>query len=157
VCKLCGAPALVHIRPDASDERTVHHFCLRCADLNAAADEWDAADRRLNRAAVCALAGLIVLVISVGADFFAFGRADGFGWKQMTGVFCGAAFFLTGTLLRASTLILVGLIMGGVTLLADWLAFGSSPGFGWHQILGTLLGVFLLVGGCRVRRMSLGR
>ena len=109
-------------------------------------------DRKRTRAALLIVVGLIILVISIGADFFAFGHAEGFGWKQMTGVFCGAALVLIGAIAQAHTVAVTGFIMAGITLLADYLGFGSSPGFGWHQMLGSLLGVFLLLLGIRVGR-----
>jgi di/tricarboxylate transporter len=104
-------------------------------------------DRKRNRAALLAILGLIILVLSIGADFFAFGRAEGFGWKQMSGVLCGAVLVLIGAVVRTQTVALAGLILGGLSLLADWLRFGKSPGFGGEQTLGTLLGVILLLVG----------
>ena len=154
VCERCGAVAIVHIRPNAADAETVYHFCLTCAD--AVAGDYSRDDlpdqHRRNRAALFVLVGLIVLVLSVGADFFHFGQAEGFGWKQMTGLFCGIALVVLGSIIRSQTVALTGLIMGGLTLLADWLGFGSSPGIGWQQMAGILLGTVLVLAGLYVTR-----
>jgi uncharacterized membrane protein len=152
-CERCGAAAIVHIRPDASDAQTVYHFCLACADTEVVVPSSARGlpyDRRRNHAALLILVGLIILVLSIGADFFAFGQAEGFGWKQMTGVFCGVALLVLGAITRTQMVVVTGLIMGGLTLLADQLSFGSSPGFGWHQMLGTLLGGVLVLAGLSV-------
>lgn len=143
-CELCGAPAIVHVRPSAADE-TMLHFCISCADQRGSSADQDAKARGINPAALYGLAGLTTIVLSTGADVFAFGRADGFGWKQMAGVVCGAALTLTGALLRTRTILLAGVIMAGLTLVADWVGLGASPGFGWRQGLGCVLGALLLL------------
>lgn len=152
-CERCGAPAIVHIRLDASDPDTVHHLCLNCADAETAEPYHDGQrDPRLVIGALLVVVGLMVLIISVGADFFAFGRGTGFGWKQMAGVVCGAVLLFVGTILRAESVAVVGLIMAGITFLADYLGFGSTPGFGGQQLVGTILGAALTLAGLAIAR-----
>jgi len=101
----------------------------------------------VNFSAVILCAGLIVLVLSLSADMLAFGKSEGFGWQQQTGLAIGASIFLIGAIVRVATLALIGLIAVVLALLADWLAFGSGSGFGAQQVAGVLLGTAILLVG----------
>jgi len=147
VCENCGARAIVHVRYDPGDETSVRHLCLTCADAEAASPAQTARNRPLDRAAILVVVGLLILVISVGADFLAFGSAEEFGWKQMAGVALGVFLLVIGAVIRVLTLMVIGFITGTITLLADWLGFGSAEGFGGQQITGVLLGIAMLVAG----------
>jgi hypothetical protein len=128
----------------------VRHLCLRCADVEE--NVVPPRERRLNVPILVTTVGLLVLVISVFADPLGFGSSEGFGWQQSTGVALAVILALTGAIMLIPTLLVVGLITGGVTLLADWLRFGSAEGFGWQQILGSALGVLLIAIGLLVAR-----
>jgi uncharacterized membrane protein len=54
---------------------------------------------------------------------------------------------LTAALIRVPTLMVIGLLTGSLTILADMFRFGQEQGFGWHQMLGTILGITLLAAG----------
>jgi len=152
LCEKCRAPANVHIRNDRAVVGTVRHLCMRCV-----AEQQDALtsrpDRPLNHCAVLISIGLFVLVISTLADVLKFGRYEGFGWKQLTGVGVAGVLVLTGAVVRVPTVLVIGLITGALAVLADWSAFGSSPGFGWQQTSASLAGGALiaigLIGACR--------
>lgn len=142
-CELCGAPAIVHITHEDHQGVLVRHLCLSCADgEQRALHTWN---RGVDRAAVLAVMGVLVLIISIFADRLGFGRSPGFDWKQEAGVVLAALLLLTGALIRVPTLSVCGLLAGGVTILADRIGFGDSPGFGWQQVAGSVLGVVLLV------------
>lgn len=108
--------------------------------------------RGLNAAAIILAAGLYLASLSLFADVLGFGGSEGFGWQQGAGVVLGGVLLLTGTLLRVPTLLAIGLATGALTLLADWLAFGDSEGFGGHQVLGTFAGVALIAVGLVLAR-----
>lgn len=44
-------------------------------------------------------------------------------------------------------LIVLGLLLAVVSLTADAIGLGGVSGFGWKQIVGTLVGVLLVAGG----------
>ena len=44
-------------------------------------------------------------------------------------------------------IIILGLLLAIVSLAADALGIGGAPGIGWKQILGTVVGVLIAVGG----------
>ncbi len=150
ICETCGLPAVVHINSGAYAGPRMRHFCFGCAnteDMSAASRE-----RGFNLGAVLAAVGLMILVISLLADVLAFGSSEGFGWRQLLGVALAGVMVLIGAAMWVPALLAVGLIGVAMTVLADWLAFGSSDGFGWQQILGCLVGVCLAFGGIDLER-----
>ncbi len=150
VCEDCGADLTVARVGEEAWEPGMRLLCDACGEAHE--DSWPASGRGVNRAAILTSVGLFVLLVSVLADVLAFGSHSGFGWKQ--GLFLGLAgvLILTGAMVRISTLFVIGLIIGLLTLLADWLGFGNAPGFGWHQVSGSLLGASLIAAGLAVAR-----
>jgi len=148
-CEVCGEPAIVHISNEDANKATLRHLCLQCA-----ADEDDVQPREqmLNRAAVLLVVGLFILMISLFADVLAFGRSEGFGWQQQAGLALAAVLVLTAALMRIPTVLVIGLMIGAITVLADWLGLGNTEGFGMQQIAGSLLGLFLIGAGRLVAR-----
>jgi len=47
----------------------------------------------------------------------------------------------------AKTLMIVGILIVLVAALADPLGLGRSPGFGWRQTLGVVVGALVVAGG----------
>lgn len=148
-CERCGAPSLVHVSREHSSGVKIRHFCLECAALR---DEPAAPTPGLNRAAVLMVTGAFIVSLSLFADYLKFGDREAFGPKQIVGVSLAAVLFGAGVIVRIPTVLMVGLMLGGLTVLADWLAFGSIPGFGWQQITGTCLGLLLVGWGWRLAR-----
>lgn len=149
-CERCGAPALVHISNDSGQGDAFRHLCLDCADAEDAGVLQ--VEAGLNLAAVLMVVGLMVLVMSAAADYLRFGYAEGFGIWQRLGMLLGAGGVLMGALTRTSTILVIGLITGVVTLLADWLGFGNTEGFGIQQLSGCMLGAVLIVTGALIGR-----
>ena len=150
ICETCGLPAVVHINSGAYAGPRMRHLCFGCAD----SEDMSPASRtrRLNPGAVLAAVGLMMLVISLLADVFAFGSSDGFGWRQLVGVALAGVMILIGAAVWVPTLLAVGLISMVMAIIADWLAFGSAEGFGWQQTLGCLVGLGLAFGGLDLAR-----
>ncbi len=144
VCEKCGAPALVNITNDEEQGPTMRRLCLACADL----EETAGAERRrhLNYGAILISAGAFVLLLSILADWLGF-DAGAFGWKQRGGLLLAGVLVTTAAIVQVPTLLVIGLLFGGLTLLADLVGFGNAPGFGLHQGIGTLLGVMLVAAG----------
>ena len=144
-CERCGSPALVHITNEAPSGATVRHLCLRCADVEETA--FDGQEQYLNYGAILISVGMIALLLSVFADELNFGSSQGFGAKQELALAMAMICVFTAALIRVPTLMVIGVLGGGLTVLADVLHFGHDPGFGWHQQLGTLIGALLVVCG----------
>ena len=94
--------------------------------------------------------GLFVFAVSSLADFLKFGSGEGFGWKQEAGLALAGMLALTGSFVGVLMLIVIGIVIGTLTLLADLLAFGSNAGFGIQQLLGSLFGLAVTVTGLRI-------
>jgi len=150
VCEKCGAPLSVTGADKEAPDPTMPLLCVLCA-----ADDQQAGPRRArgaNRAAILLCVGLFVLVISAAADWLAFGSSEGFGWQQLLGLGLAGILLLIGAVVRIPTLSVIGLFIGLLTVLADWLGLGNAPGFGWHQVSGSLLGAALIAAGLVVAR-----
>jgi hypothetical protein len=51
----------------------------------------------------------------------------------------------------AKALMIVGILIVLISVLADPLGLGRSPGFGWKQGLGVVIGVVVILGGFYLR------
>ena len=148
-----AAPALVHITNELPAGAIVRHLCLQCADREEA--EWHGHEHFLNYGAILISVGSIALLLSVFADQLKFGNSQGFGPKQEIGLAMAMTCVFTAALIRVPTLMVIGVLGGGLTVLADVLRFGHEPGFGWHQQVGTLIGGALVIcGWLESRRQS---
>lgn len=52
----------------------------------------------------------------------------------------------------AKALMIVGILIVLISALADRLGLGRSPGFGWRQGLGVLIGALVIAAGLYLRR-----
>ncbi len=143
VCEHCGHPAVVHVTSEGPAGTGVRHLCLHCADLEDAVVHRE--EPGLNRAAIFVVAGAMILAISLLADVLEFGQGAGFGYKQAIGLALALGGVLMGAVVRVPTLCAVGVVIGGLTIVADYAGFGNYPGFGWQQWIGSILGLALVV------------
>jgi len=54
----------------------------------------------------------------------------------------------------AKTLMIVGVFIVLLSALADPLGLGRSPGFGWRQTLGVIVGALVILAGLYLRRRT---
>ncbi|NOT00976.1 MAG: hypothetical protein HOP29_10145 [Phycisphaerales bacterium] len=150
ICQSCGAPAAVHVTAVADGAPTVRHYCHDCADHA----HLERAQRRRYHGAVAAVGsiGVVVLSLSVFADWLQFGRSEGFGRYQQVGVILGFLLVSLGAAARAPTLFIVGAFTVVLSLLADLFGFGCAEGFGWQQVFGSLLGTAIIISAIVVAR-----
>lgn len=130
----------------------MRHLCLACADAEETARP--SRERRLNHAAVIMAIGAIIVLLSVFADVLRFGQAGGFGWKQSFGILVAGVVSLCALLMRVPTLLVVGLIAGGLSMIADHIEYGKGPGFGSNQTIGVVIGLGVLFLGLLLLRRS---
>lgn len=146
VCERCGAPARFHITGEQTGVATVRHLCIDCV----IADSGDSSDKPkdvLGRVAVLVSIGLLVLGLSLFADFLKLGRVEGFGTYQTIAVVATGILAATGLSMRVPLMAVTGLLMGIIVVLADWIHLGAVPGFGYNQAMGVLLGLLLILAG----------
>lgn len=135
---------------------------MACADRRSHAASQSASHFRLRmtRSEISVIligVGLFVFAVSALADVLQFGTSEGFGWRQKTGLALAAMLVLTGSLFGVLMLVVTGVFIGGVTLLADFFAFGSNPGFGIHQMIGSAIGVVILAVGVHAVKKPTGK
>ncbi|MEE9293586.1 MAG: LPXTG cell wall anchor domain-containing protein [Phycisphaerae bacterium] len=150
VCENCGAPANVHISDVTRGVAKIRNLCAGCVDeIERHRINYR---RRTGDAVTLIVFGLIVLVLSVLADFLPLGGEEGFGWRQRQGVVIGGILVLLGAIVRARAILLIGIMMTVLSMLADWLAFGRAEGFGSQQMLGSAMGVAVVALGLWLAR-----
>jgi len=117
---------------------------------------------------IVSLAGLLIIILSIGADFFQIGKSQGLGRYQVMDCAAGAITLIAGVLfmpycrqkLASRKAGVCLLIFGAVFLLlsvfADPLGAGMFPGFGIIQIVGLLLGACAMIfGGMQLRSKNM--
>ncbi len=154
-CEQCGQLARVHISDQVPGQgKVMRHLCLPCAERiqqDAPLVEAAAAPP-LSEAAVFLATGAFVTLLSAAADYIRLGEQAGFGWYQIAAIIISIILFLAGVVMRATSIAVIALLMGGITLFADWIKVGHVEGFGWHQRIGTATGVAVMLWGLWLAR-----
>ena len=98
--------------------------------------------------------GIIAMAVSLFANQLGIGITSVFGYKQSLGAVLGAVVAAVGFFLTTDNAKLTGILLlaGGVILLvaslfADMFGLGVTPGFGYNQIIGAVVGVLSAVVG----------
>ena len=156
-CPVCGTNSLVTILREGDDgERQLRQFCRECA--RRADSEVRSRQPRIaaSLAAPLTWAGILLLALALTAEYLSISGRSGFGWRQVTGVEVGFLCVALGLLLRKAFLGTAGLYLLVLSLLADLLALGHSPGLGWRKQSALVVGTVLVGAGLFLRR-RLGR
>ena len=156
-CPVCGTDSLVTILREGSDgDRQLSQFCRECTRRS----ESEARSR--HRQIVAGLAspltysGIVLLTLAITADHLSISGRSGFGWRQIAGAEVGFLCVVLGVLLQRAFLGTAGLFLLVLSLLADLLALGHSPGLGWRKQSALVVGTVLVGAGLFLRR-RLGR
>jgi hypothetical protein len=155
-CASCGRPASVTIVvEDDWGSRTGRALCLECAE------KQPLPRSHAGRAALAALAprlligiGAAIAVLAVTADHLGISGQRGFGWRQLAGGEVGTLLLVVGVLLRSGVATLAGLLVIVLSLGADLLRVGHSPGIGWRQQLALPLAAVCVAAGLVWRRLQ---
>ena len=160
VCEICGEPTRVRILEGYIDGKPMlRHFCFRCADeahvkMQVMAGEHSG--RRMSIGGLLIFAGLFVGAIGVLGDYLGIEGHSGLGWYQQTGIALGALLIVVGSLFRVDTMAEAGVLVFGLSLLADVFGLRGAAGIGWKQQLATLAGVAMALTGIWLRRRARG-
>jgi hypothetical protein len=135
--------------------REAQALCLECAEKEPLPRS------HAGRAALAALAprllirvGAAIAVLAVTADHLGISGKSGFGWRQLAGGEVGTLILAIGVLLRSGVATLTGLFVIVLSLGADLLRVGHSPGIGWRQQLALPLAAACVAAGLVWRRVQ---
>jgi hypothetical protein len=148
ICERCGEPARIHITSERTGTVSMRHLCIKCVEIEPRIKTRR--KRAFNFGAVLICIGGLGLFISLFADHLAFEHTRGFGRWQTIGMLIASAMIGTGAAMKIPTVMVIGFLGGGLALLADWLNFGSTPGFGRQQWLGSIVSSLLVGAGLAV-------
>jgi hypothetical protein len=134
-CVRCGLPASVTVVTEDDDgRRTAQEFCLACAEKRP--QPRSHAGRQALLSLVPGLMiklGAVLAVLVFFADELGISGKRGFGWRQWAGGEIGALVLVVGALLRSGWVTISGLALMILSLGADDLRVGHSPGMGWRE------------------------
>jgi len=133
-CVSCGRPAIVTVMGDAGGAfPTPRQYCLECAERR---QEPAGGMGEVVGPFIPSLlirVGAVIGILTLAADYLHIAGKSGFGWKQMAGAEVGALALTLGAFLRVGFLIVAGVVLIVLSLGADYLGVGHSPGLGWKQ------------------------
>jgi hypothetical protein len=124
---------------DEPGERRAQDFCLECAETQPGPRPRTA--RVLLALAPSALirGGALLALLTLFADELGIRGKRGFGWRQIAGSEAGALILVLGAFLRSGWLTISGLALLILSLGADHLRVGRTPGTGWRELLALAL------------------
>lgn len=147
-CVSCGRPALVTVMGDAGGAFPVpREYCLECVERRQepAGSVGQAVTPFLPSLLI--RGGALIGILALAADYLQIAGKSGFGWKQIAGAEVGVLAVTLGAFLRVGFLTVGGLVLVALSLGADYLGVGHSPGLGWKQQIALPLSVICVVVG----------
>lgn len=147
-CVACGRPALVTVMGDAGGAfPTPRQYCLECAERRPEAVGTVGQAVAPFLPSLLIRVGALIGILALAADYLQIAGKSGFGWKQMAGAEVGALALTLGAFLRVGFLTVGGLVLVALSLGADYIGVGHSPGLGWKQQIALPLSVICVVVG----------
>lgn len=147
-CVSCGRPALVTVMGDAGGAFPVpRHYCLECAERRQEPSGSVGQAVTPFLPSLLIRGGALIGILALAADYLQIAGKSGFGWKQIAGAEVGVLAVTLGAFLRVGFLTVGGLVLVALSLGADYLGVGHSPGLGWKQQIALPLSVICVVVG----------
>lgn len=145
-CPVCGSEALVTVVSE-TNEGELRQFCRDCERRRRWYERSGVRNIASGSARLLIYAGLILTLLTVSADRLSISGESGFGWRQITGAEVGFLCIVVGMFLRGAFVGVAGLFLLVLSLGADLLRIGHSPGLGWRKQLALVLATLLLAAG----------
>lgn len=92
-------------------------------------------------------AGTFLILLTLVADRLPIAGRAGFGWRQITGIEIGALCLVIGIVSGRGLVGMGGLFLLVLSVGADVLQVGFTPGFGWRSLTALAVSCLLVVGG----------
>ena len=145
-CPVCGSAALATIVSE-DGAGALRQFCRDCDRRRRWYERSGVRHIASGSARLLIYAGVILTVLTITADGLSISGRSGFGWRQITGAEIGFLCIVLGLLIRGALLGVFGIFLLTVSLGADLLRIGHSPGLGWRKQLALVLATALLAAG----------
>jgi hypothetical protein len=144
-CPVCGTNSLVPVlSAGPPGSRVLRQACRECERRRGAEGRERARQVGVVLAHLTIVAGIVLGVLTLSADYLGISGKPGFGWKQVVGAETGFLCIVLGLLLRRAMLGVGGLFVLALSLGADLLRVGHSPGLGWRKQLALLIAIALV-------------
>lgn len=153
ICSQCGSDALVTVLSEGeAGEKQLRRYCRECQRRGAELARDELTPISAGMARLLIYGGVLLALLTVTADYLAISGRTGFGWRQVTGTELGFLAIVLGLLMRKGLLGVAGLFLLFLSIGADLLVVGHSPGLGWRSHLGFVVAAAMLAGGILWRR-----
>lgn len=147
-CPQCGSDALVTVLSEnEAGEKQLRRYCRDCQRRGAELAREELRPITAGIARLLIYGGVLLALLTVTADYLAISSHSGFGWRQLTGTELGFLAIVLGLLMRKGPLGVTGLFILVLSIGADLLDVGHSPGLGWRSHLGFVVAAAMLAGG----------
>ncbi len=162
-CPVCGTDSLDTVLSSGPPgTRGLRQVCRECERRQAAPLRVAARQLALASARLLIAGGILLGALTLSANYLAISGKPGFGWRQVVGAELGFLGVVLGVLLRRAWLGVGGLFLLVLSLGADILRVGHSPGLGWRKQAALVAAIALVAGGslwqrALVRRQPSGR
>lgn len=155
VCAVCGQAARVRILADyVAGQPAIRHLCFRCADREPPGPARAAAAYRASPGGLMILAGTLLGVLGLAADYLGIHGNPGFGWYKQSALLSGSLLVCLGCFWRIDAFGVIGILVFLLAASANLLGLAGRSGFGFKQQLAIALGLLLVVIGAIIRRRS---
>jgi len=148
-CPVCGTDSLVPaLSQGPPGNRVLRQVCRECERRQRGERRERARQVGVVVAHLAIVGGVVLGAITLSADYLGISGKRGFGWRQLLGAETGFLCVVLGLLLRRTLLGVGGLFLLVLSLAADLLRVGHSPGLGWRKQIALLVAIVLVaVGG----------
>jgi hypothetical protein len=128
------------VTEDPPGQRQTQDFCLECAEKQPGPQPGTGRVLLSLAPSLLIRGGALLALIGLFADELGIRGRQGFGWRQIAGSEAGALVLVVGAFLRSGWLTTGGLALLVLSLGADHLRVGRTPGAGWRELLAVALG-----------------
>jgi hypothetical protein len=147
-CPVCGTDSLVTVLSSGpAGSRVLSKICRECERRASAQGRTTARQLALGLARASIAGGILLGALALSADYLGISGRQGFGWRQLAGAEIGFLCVVLGLLLQRTWLGVGGLFLLVLSLGADLLRVGHSPGLGWRKQAALVLALGLVAGG----------
>lgn len=145
-CPVCGSASLVTVLSPIPGGGLAQ-VCQDCKGRSAREEREAVWGIARYAAKLLTYAGTLLIALTLAADRLSIAGRTGFGWRQVTGAEAGIVCLVLGLLSGQSLLGLGGLFLLVLSVGADLLQVGNTPGLGWRSQTALVIACVLVAAG----------